>query len=248
MIPHHEVTGDGPPLVLSNSLGATLAMWDPQVKALAKHFQVIRYDTRGHGGSDTPPGPYTIDDVGNDVTDLLDHLGLESARFAGLSLGGMTGMWLGMHAPARIEKLALLCTSPKMGPPEMWADRAKLVREEGTEAIVDATFERWFTEGYRAKHPLKKLRKMFVDVPDEGYASCCAIIERMDLTDGLPNISAPTLIIAGAQDPATPPDGHAAVIAGAVPGAHLEVLDPGAHLINVERAGDVSRLLVEHLS
>ena len=247
MIPHYEVTGEGPPLVLSNSLGATLQMWNPQVKALSEHFRVIRYDTRGHGGSETPPGPYTIDDVGNDVGDLLDHLGLESAHFAGLSLGGMTGMWLAMHAPARIEKLVVLCTSPRMGPPETWADRAKLVREQGTEAIVDSTFERWFTEGYRAKHPLKGLRKMFAGVPDEGYASCCAIIERMDLTDGLPNILAPTLIIAGAQDPATPPDGHAAVIAGAVPGARLEVLDPGAHLVNVERAGAVNKLILEHL-
>ena len=207
----------------------------------------MRYDTRGHGGSETPPGDYTIDDVGRDVLDLLDDLGVEKAHFAGLSLGGMTGMWLGMSAPERVDKLVLLCTSPKMGPPETWADRAKLVREQGTEAIVDSTFERWFTEGYRAKHPLKKLRKMFVDVPDEGYASCCAIIEKMDLTDGLPNIGAPTLIIAGAQDPATPPDAHAAVIAGAVPGAHLEVLDPGAHLINIERPAAVTDLILEHL-
>jgi len=247
MIPHHEVTGDGPPLVLSNSLGATLAMWDPQIKALAKHFQVIRYDTRGHGGSETPLGPSTIDDVGNDVTDLLDHLGIERARFAGLSLGGMTGMWLGMHAPARIEKLALLCTSPKMGPAEMWADRAKLVREQGTEAIVDATFERWFTEAYRADHDLSDWREMFVGVSDEGYASCCSIIEQMDLTDGLPHVQAPTLVIGGAHDPATPPEDHAAVIAGAIPHAQLEILDPAAHLLNVERADDVTQLIREHL-
>jgi 3-oxoadipate enol-lactonase len=247
MIPHHEVTGDGPPLVLSNSLGATLQMWDPQMKALSEHFRVVRYDTRGHGRSETPPGPYTIDDVGQDVTDLLDDLGLERAHFAGLSLGGMTGMWLGMHAPARLEKLVVLCTSPRMGPPELWADRARLVREQGTEAILDSTFERWFTAGYRAEHPLTDLRRMFAGVDDEGYANCCAIIERMDLTDGLANISAPTLIIAGAQDPSTPPPEHAAVIAGAVPNARLEVLDPGAHLVNVERAGAVNRLMLEHL-
>src|SRR4051794_237109 len=121
MIPHYELTGDGPPLVLPTSRGATTAMWNPNVKALAKHFQVTRYDTRGHGRSETPVGPYTIDDVGNDVGELLDELGHDRAHFVGLSLGGMTGMWLGMHAPARIEKLVLLCTSrgcarPRRGP------------------------------------------------------------------------------------------------------------------------------------
>ena len=249
MIPHHRVTGpeDAPVLVLSNSLGTTLNMWDPQVKPLSRHFRLVRYDTRGHGGSDTPPGPYSIDDVGRDVLELLDHLQVEKAHFAGLSLGGMTGQWLGINAPERVDKLVLLCTSPKMGPAQMWIDRAKTVREQGTEAIVDGTFERWFTEGFRAQHDLGDLRAMFVGVPDEGYASCCAIIERMDLTDGLPNISAPTLVIGGAQDPATPPDDHAAVIAGAIPRARLEVLDPGAHLLNVERAQEVTDLIREHL-
>jgi 3-oxoadipate enol-lactonase len=247
LIPHHEVTGEGPPLVLSNSLGATLQMWNPQLNTLSKHYRVSRYDTRGHGGSEMPEGPYDLDDVGRDVLELLDHLKLERAHFAGLSLGGMTGQWLAINAPDRIEKLVLLCTSPKMGPEQMWIDRAKLVREQGTEAIVDGTFERWFTEDYRAKHPLTGLREMFVGVPDEGYARCCGIIERMDLRDGLPNISAPTLVIAGAQDPATPPDDHGAVIAGAVPRARLEVLDPGAHLVNVERPDAVTTLILEHL-
>lgn len=247
MIPHYEVTGDGPPLVLSNSLGATLAMWNPQMNTLSKHFRVIRYDTRGHGGSETPDGPYSIEDVGRDVLDLLDELELERAHFAGLSLGGMTGQWLAINAPERIERLVLLCTSANMGPPQMWIDRAKLVREQGTEAIVDGTLERWFTDEYRAKHPLKSLREMFVGIDDEGYANCCAIIEKLDLRDGLPHIKAPTLVIAGAQDPATPPDDHGAVIAGAVPRARFEVLAPAAHLANVERAGDVNQLILEHL-
>jgi 3-oxoadipate enol-lactonase len=247
MIPHHEVTGDGPPLVLSNSLGATMAMWDPQVEALSAHHRVIRYDTRGHGGSAMPDGPYDIADAGRDVLDLLDHLQIERAHFAGLSLGGMTGQWLAINAPERIDRLVLLCTSPLMGPAQMWIDRAKLVREQGTEAIVDGTFERWFTDAYRAGHDISGWRAMFVGVPDEGYARCCGIIERMDLRDGLPGIQAPTLVIAGAQDPATPPDDHAAVIAGAVPRARLEVLDPGAHLLNVERPDAVTDLILEHL-
>jgi 3-oxoadipate enol-lactonase len=250
MIPYHRVTGpeDGPPLVLSNSLGATLEMWRPQAEALARRFRLIRYDTRGHGKSDIPEGPYTIADVGRDVLDLLDELNIEQAHFAGLSLGGMTGMWLAINAPERIDRLVLLCTSPKMGPAQTWIDRAKLVREQGTEAIVDGTFERWFTDDYRKHNDLSHWREMFVGVEAEGYARCCGIIETMDLTDGLPNISAPTLVIAGAQDPATPPVDHAEVIAGAVPRARLEVLDPGAHLANVERDEAVTALIREHLS
>jgi 3-oxoadipate enol-lactonase len=248
MIPHHLISGpeDAPPLVLSNSLGATLDMWDPQHDALAKRFRVIRYDTRGHGGSDIPPGPYTLDEVGTDVIELLDHLHIERAHFAGLSLGGMTGMWLGANKPERIDKLILLCTSEKLGPPEMWADRANTVRENGTGAIVDTTLERWFTEGYRKRFDLSVVRAMFESIDDEGYANCCAVIQQMDQTATISNIAAPTLVIAGAQDPATPPE-HAERLAAAIPDARLEVLDPGAHLINVERPEAVTELIVEHL-
>jgi 3-oxoadipate enol-lactonase len=248
MIPHHEVTGDGPPLVLANSLGTTLEMWDAQVGPLSERFRVIRYDTRGHGRSDVPPGPYTIAELGGDAIDLLDHLGIERAHFAGVSLGGMTGMWLAINAPERVDRLVLICTSAKMAPPEMWADRAKLVREQGPEAIVDATFERWFTEGYRSSHDLGRWRAMFVGVPAEGYASCCTIIETMDQTDGLPNISAPTLIIGGAQDLSAPPPEHAAVLAGAIPHARLEVLDPAGHMAAIERADVVTQLILDHLA
>jgi 3-oxoadipate enol-lactonase len=246
MIPHHVVTGreDAPPLVLSNSLGATLAMWDPQADALAERFRLIRYDTRGHGGSDIPPGPYSIDDVGQDVLDLLDHLGIERAHFAGLSLGGMTGMWLGAHAPDRVGKLVLLCTSAKLGPPAMWADRADTVRAQGTGALVDATMERWLSPAFGGDST--GLRAMFEGVDDEGYANCCAVIERMDLTGDLPAVAAPTLVIAGANDPATPPE-HAERIVASVPDARLEVLSPGAHLVNVEQPDATTRLMFEHL-
>lgn len=245
MIPHHVVTGDGPPLVLSNSLGTTLHMWDPQAEALAERFTLIRYDTRGHGDSAVPPGPYTLDDLGQDVVDLLDHLEIARAHVAGLSLGGMTAMWLGIHAPERVEKLALLCTSARLGPPEMWRDRAKTVREQGTQAIVEATLQRWLTAAYDDQHAINWLRDTFVGIDDEGYANCCHAIERMDLVPNLDGISAATLVIGGAQDPATPPEEHAKPIAEGIPGARLEILD-GAHLVNVERPGDVTRLLLEH--
>jgi 3-oxoadipate enol-lactonase len=249
MIPFHTITGpeDAPVLVLSNSLGATLEMWDPQAEQLAQRFRLVRYDTRGHGSSETPRGPYSIDDVGNDVVELLDHLDVGRAHIAGLSLGGMTAMWLAINAPERVEKLVLLCTSPQLGPAQGWVDRAETVREQGTEAIVEATLERWFTESYRAQHDVSAIREMFVRIDDEGYANCCSIIEHMDLAPNLDGITASTLVIAGAQDPSTPPDQHAQRIVDGIPDARLEILDPGAHLINVERPEAVTALILEHL-
>ena len=246
---HHTVTGhgDAPVLVLSNSLGSTLAMWDPQAASLAERFRLVRYDTRGHGSSPIPPSPYSIDDLGTDVIELLDHLDVERAHVAGLSLGGMTAMWLAINAPQRVDRLVLLCTSPLMGPAQMWADRAVTVREHGTQAIVDATLERWLTDDYRAQHDVSPIRAMFNGIDDVGYARCCGVIEHMDLTPGLPSITARTLVIGGAQDPATPPEDHAQRIAAAIPGARLEVLDPGAHLLNIERPEAVTALILEHL-
>jgi 3-oxoadipate enol-lactonase len=250
VIVHYEVTGpaDAPPLVLSNSLGADLRMWDPQAEALAERFRLVRYDTRGHGGSPVPDGPYSIDHVGQDALALLDHLEIERAHWAGLSLGGMTGMWLAINAPERLDRLVLLCTSAQLGPPETWRERAETVRAQGTEAVADAGIGRWLTERFRAEHPdtAAWLREMIAATPDSGYAACCAVIEHMDLTPGLAGISAPTLIIAGAQDPTTPPE-HGERIAAAVPDARLEVLDPAAHLANVEQPEAVTRLILEHL-
>ncbi|HEY7075953.1 MAG TPA: 3-oxoadipate enol-lactonase [Solirubrobacteraceae bacterium] len=247
---HHEVTGadDAPPLVLSNSLGSNLSMWDPQLPALAERFRVVRYDQRGHGRSPVPAGPYSIDDVGADAVALLDRLGIERAHFCGLSLGGMTGMWLGINAPERVDRLALLCTSAKLGPPENWAERAALVREKGTAAIADAGLQRWVTDEFVAANPEKAewLRRMMLDTPDEGYAGCCEVIQHMDLEPRLGEIRAPTLVIAGDEDPATPP-GHAERIAAAVAGARVEVVSPGRHLANVERAEEITALLLEHL-
>src|SRR4051812_13058561 len=250
MIVHHVVTGpaDAPVLVLSNSLGSSLAMWDGQVEALAERFRLVRYDIRGHGRSPVPAPPYSIEDVGADLVALLDHLGVERAHVAGLSLGGMTGMWLAINHPERLDRLVLLCTSAKLGPPEMWAERARTVRAEGTGAVAEAGVGRWLTEGFRQAHPdtAEWLRAMIAATPAEGYAACCGVIERMDLTAGLPEIHAPTLVIAGAQDPATPPE-HAERIAAGIAGSRVEILDPAAHLANVEQPEAVTRLIREHL-
>ncbi|KAA9165749.1 3-oxoadipate enol-lactonase [Amycolatopsis acidicola] len=248
---HHEIEGpaDGPVVVLSNSIGSTLHMWDPQVKPLVDNgFRVVRYDTRGHGRSPVPDGPYGIDDLGGDVLALLDTLGVESAHFVGLSLGGMTGLWLAENAPQRIRGLVVCCTSAQPGNTQMWLDRVKQVRADGMGPIADGSIGRWFTQSWIDANPrqAKELRDMTANTPAEGYASCCQAIADLDLVPELPKITAPTLVIAGAQDKALPPD-HGRVIADGVHGARFEVVDQAAHLGNYEQPARFSELIIEHL-
>jgi 3-oxoadipate enol-lactonase len=249
---HRVVEGpEGAPVVVfGGSLGSDVRMWEPQVVPLLERgFRVVRYDARGHGASPVPPGPYEIDDLGADVLALLDDLEVARAHLVGLSLGAMTGMWLGAHAPDRVASLVLCCTSAKLGPPRMWADRAAKVRAEGTAAVAEAGVGRWLTPGYAERHPDRAafLRSMIAAVPAEGYAACCGAIERMDQLDALPKITAPTLVIAGAEDPATPPEEHARPIADAVPGARLEVVADAAHLGSYEQPDAFTRLILDHL-
>ncbi|GLW06034.1 3-oxoadipate enol-lactonase [Microtetraspora sp. NBRC 13810] len=248
---HHEILGDpgAPPLLLASSLGTTAAMWDPQVAELAARFRVIRYDHRGHGGSPVPAGPYTIADLGADVLALLDHLGIGRAHFAGLSLGGMTGMWLAAHAPERIDRLALLCTSARLGPPSVWTDRVEAVLRDGTGSIAEAVVGRWFTPGFAERRPdvVAAHVDMLRRTPAAGYAACCLAIRDMDLTGDLPAITAPTLVLAAADDPSTPPEPHARTIAAGIPGARLVTLADAAHLANVEQPGPVTAHLIDHL-
>jgi 3-oxoadipate enol-lactonase len=246
---HYEVAGpdDAPVLVLSNSLGSTTAMWDPQVPTLAERLRVVSYDHRGHGDSPVPPGPYELADLGADALRLLDHLGVERAHWCGLSLGGMVGMWLAINAPERIDRLVLCCTSARLGPPEMWADRAATVRAEGVEAIADAGIGRWLTPGFIEREPevAAEVRAMLAATPAEGYAACCGAIEHMDLVPELGAIRAPTLVVAGAQDPATPPEHGARIVAG-VPRARLELVD-AAHLATIEQPAAMTDLIAGHL-
>ncbi|QFZ19536.1 3-oxoadipate enol-lactonase [Saccharothrix syringae] len=240
---------DGPTVLLSGSLGSNLDMWDPQAEPLAAAgFRVVRLDHRGHGKSPVPPGPYRLADLAGDATALLDRLGVRRAHWVGLSLGGMVGMWLAAHRPDRVATLALCCTSTAPGPPEGWLDRAATVRAEGTVAIADAAVARWFTPGWRAANPDRTAhhRAMIAATPAEGYASCCTAIATMRLTGVLPRITAPTLVLSGAEDPATPPD-HGERIARAVPGAALEVVPGAAHLGNVEQPGRFTAALLHHL-
>ena len=241
---------DGPVVVFAGSLGSDLRMWQPQVAPLVERgYRVVRYDARGHGGSPVPPPPYRLEDLGADFVALLDDLGVERAHLVGLSLGGMTGMWLGVHAPDRIASLVLCCTSARLGPPSMWVERARKVRAEGTASVAEAAVGRWLTEPYAKSHPevAEFLRAMIAAVPAEGYAACCEVVERMDQLDALPKITAPTLVIAGAEDPSTPLSGHADLIAEGIPGARLEVVANAAHLGSYEQPEEFTRLILEHL-
>jgi len=248
---HHTIEGpdDGPVLLLGNSLGSTMAMWDPQIPGLAERWRVVRFDNRGHGGSPVPDGEYALDDLGGDVVALLDRLGLERVSYCGLSLGGMVGMWLGIHAPQRIDRLVLCCTSAYLAAQHSWTERIETVLGAGsTEPIADAGVGRWLTEGYRAAHPdeTAALRAMLVATPAVGYAGCCAAIRDMDLRLDLAQVAAPTLVISGADDPATPPD-HGQLIADGIEGARFEVVGPAAHFANVEQPDTVTRLIADHL-
>ncbi len=246
---HAVVEGpdDAPVMLLSNSLGADLGMWEPQVQALTERFRVVRYDTRGHGRSPVPAGDSAIDDLADDVVALLDRLDVPTAHVVGLSIGGMVALRLAVREPQRVSTLAVLCSSAYTGNEQTWRDRARTVRAEGTVAIADAVISRWFTPAYAAGHPdlVARLRETFAAHPDEGYASCCAAIAGMDQRGDLGGITAPTLVVSGAEDPALPPE-HQQLIADGVPGARLLTLSPAAHLANIEQAGRVTDALIAH--
>jgi 3-oxoadipate enol-lactonase len=237
---------DAPVVVLSNSLGATRAMWDPQVPALAERFRVITYDTRGHGSSPAPAGPYSVDDLVDDVVALLDRLGVHRAHFAGLSLGGMTGIRLASREPARVQSLVVLCSSAKPEP-QGFLDRAAAVRSGGTAPLAPTVASRWLTPGYAAEHPdlVARLEAMIAGADDEGYAACCEAVGRLDLREDLARVTAPTLVVSGTEDPALPPE-HQQVIADGIPGAELLTLSPAAHLANLERTLEVTGALLGH--
>jgi 3-oxoadipate enol-lactonase len=248
---HHTVDGpaDGQPLVLGGSLGTSVAMWQPQLAAFAERFRVIRYDHRGHGDSPVPAGPYRIADLGRDVIALLDRLGIERTHLGGLSLGGMVAMWVAAHAPERVDRLMLLCTSARLGPPSMWTQRAASVRDGGTEAIADAVLARWFTPHFATQNAgvTAWARQQLTSTPAAGYAGCCEAIKDMDLEPALASITAPTFVLAGAEDPATPP-AHLHRIATGISNARMVIVPDAAHLANVEQPEAVTRLLLDFLT
>lgn len=246
---NHVVEGEGRPLVLLNSLGTSLGMWDDQAGPLAERLRLIRYDQRGHGESPVPNGPYSLADLGGDLIALLDRLQIERASLCGLSLGGMAAMWVASEVPDRIDRLVLCCTSALLGPASDWQQRARTVRGFGVQAIADAVLARWFTPAFLERRPraVDRLDAMLRATPAEGYAGCCEAIRDMALTDRLSRITAPTLVISGADDLATPPL-HGQAIANAVPGARLDIVEDAAHLANVEQPEAITERILAHVT
>ncbi|MFC5137364.1 3-oxoadipate enol-lactonase [Actinomycetospora rhizophila] len=246
---HHAAEGpaDGPPLVLLCSLGSTIDMWAPQRAELADEFRVISLDTRGHGGSPVPDGPYRVEDLAGDVLETLDGLGVPRASFAGVSLGGAIAQWIGLHAPERAASLAMLCTAARFPNADTFRERATTVRAQGTAAIADAVVARWFTEDFADAEPdiVARMRDQIASTPAEGYAGCAEAVAAWDVVDELGSIDVPTLVVSGIEDPATPPE-HQQLLADGIPGARLETVTNAAHLASFQRPEIVTPLLREH--
>ena len=246
---HYEIIGDAslPTLVLSHSLGVSLAMWEPQVKALAPHFRLLRYDTRGHGESSIPSGPYSPADLGKDVLNLLDALGITQACFCGLSMGGVVGQWLGVNAPNRLHKLVLANTAAKIGVVDTWNTRIATVLHDGLATVIPGTLERWFTPDFRASNPgiVATTEATLQSTSRQGYAACCAVIRDADFRASVSTISTPALVIAGSHDPVTSPeDGR--FLADHIAGSRYVELQ-AAHLSNVEAASAFNAALLSFL-
>ena len=234
---HVEVEGpqNGPVLMLSNSLGTNMHMWDDQVPAFTRHFRVVRFDRRGHGKSAVPKGPYSIERLGRDALAVLDALGIARVNWCGLSMGGMEGQWLGANAASRIDKLVLSNTASYFPDKTMWDGRINIARDKGLAALVDATIERWFTAEFRQRSPqaVARIREMFLATDVEGYVGCGAAIRDMDNRSLLAKVSVPTLVIAGRHDMGTTLEAGQ-FIAEHIPGAELAVMET-AHIANVEQ-------------
>jgi 3-oxoadipate enol-lactonase len=238
---------DAPVVVLSNPIGTTLEIWDAQVAVLERHFRVLRYNTRGHGGAAAPPGPYSIAELGTDVLDLLNSHGVASAAFCGVSLGGMTGLWLAASAPERISSLVVCCTAlTPMPSRQAWLDRAALVRSDGMAALREMIPPRWFTPRFITQQPaaVARVMDMLLGTDPEGYAACGEAIADLDLRPALSAIKAPTLVIAAEQDPAAPPWQGAACARGIV-GSRLTVIRGASHLAPYEVPGPVTAAILD---
>jgi 3-oxoadipate enol-lactonase len=235
---HYELSGpsEATALVLSNSLGSNLSMWDPQVPRFSKHFRVLRYDTRGHGQSSVTPGPYTIEQLSRDVLSLLDTLHLSHVHFCGLSMGGSTGMWLAIHAPERLKRLVLCNTAAKIGTPEIWNPRMESVRQGGVKAISTGVVGRWFSQDYRAKFPMlaTTVLGMLESTDTQGYLANAAAIRDFDAREAIKAIRLPTLVISGTHDVSTTV-ADARYLAENIPGACYAELN-AAHLSNIEQS------------
>jgi 3-oxoadipate enol-lactonase/4-carboxymuconolactone decarboxylase len=238
-----------PVLVLANSLGTTADMWAPQIRALSARFRVVRYEHRGHGGTEAPPGPYSIEDLGGDLLSVLDAVGAAKASVMGLSLGATTALWLATRHPERVERLVIACGTAHWPPKQAWYERIEKVAAEGPAALLDTLLGRWFSPGVIQARPELQdaVRGMLEVASADGYAGCCAALAEVDLRPELGAVTAPTLVLAGAGDPVVPIRA-AAELAESVTGASLQVIAPGAHLLNLEQPDRFNSAVIDHLA
>jgi 3-oxoadipate enol-lactonase len=234
--------------VLANSLGTRQHLWSRQLPELTERFRVLTYDHPGHAASGLPEGPCTVEAFAHGLLQVLDDHAFERVSFCGTSIGGMVGIALALEAPERVERLVLSCTSAYLGPPERWTERSRIVRTEGMEAVADSIVVRWFTPELAREEPetVARFRAMLVATPREGYARCCEALAAWDARERISAISVPTLVVAGAEDPATPVE-HAELLVSRIPDARLLVLERAAHLANVERAEEFTTAMLDHL-
>jgi 3-oxoadipate enol-lactonase len=246
---HHTVEGSsGPAVLLGASLGTTLELWDHLAAGLAREHRVVRFDLRGHGGSPVPEGPYTVEGLAADVVALADDLGLDRFAYVGLSISGAVGQVLALDHGDRLSSLVLCCTAPVFGDPATWRDRAADVRRDGLEPLVAPTTARWFTPAFQESSPdrVAWVMDMFRATPLEGYAGCCEALAQYDVTERLGDIAVPTRVVAGAEDPGTPPE-VGRRIADAVPGADLVIVEGAAHIANVANPEAFDAAVLDHL-
>jgi 3-oxoadipate enol-lactonase len=240
---------DGTVVMLSNSLMSNYTMWDPQMAALTQKFRVLRYDQRGHGGTETTPGPYTIELLADDCAALLDALGIDRVHFLGLSMGGFSAQMLSHRHPDKVRSLILCDTACVMPPESLWNERIEIAETEGIAGLVDGTLGRWFTAPFHetGKDALARVREMVLGTGVEGYVACCQAIRDMRLCDRLNGIKVPTIIIAGADDPACPVEAAEALHDG-IAGSELVVIDNAAHLPNIEQAAKFNDVVLGFLN
>ncbi len=246
---HYEMSGrkDSPVLVLLNSLGSNLHMWDRVLPAFESRFRVLRSDMRGHGKSEVAAEAFWIEQLGLDVLRMMDEAGVERASICGVSLGGMIGLWLGIHAPARVDRLILANTAARIGNEEMWRQRIEFVRAVGMEQLSAAALVRWFTPVYRDEHPeeMKRIRSMIAATDSDGYAACCGVLRDADLRADANRVTAATLVITGTDDPATTPAEGRALHAAIRHSGYVEL--NASHMAVWECADEFASAVVEHV-
>jgi len=238
-------------LVFSHSLACSARMWEPQIAAFRDRYRILAYDTRGHGASDAPPGPYTLELLADDLAALLEHLDIRNAHFCGLSMGGMIGQTFALRHPGRLRTLVLADTTSRY-PPEaavLWAERIRTAETQGMAALAQPTLERWFTRAFRERHPevVERVRALILATPVAGYVGCCHAIPKIDLTARLKEIRCPALVIVGAEDPGTPP-AMAREIHDNLPGSEYVEIPGAAHLANLEQPQAFDRALGDFLA